>query len=134
MLIWSCDIFLSLRVFVDCTPREMRQEWIKTISVTLLWCALYSSEDVPKRREQMIVRKAKVLAIRRVRQDFAAPIFQIVFSQFQFEELLSVVFPINVLRSSFNLSKWLESWMFGFGVDLVGRPGFTYDFLCLGLS
>ena len=68
--IWSYDCFPSFWKFVDSIPKELRrlggQEWIKPIFETLFSCEPYSSEGVLHRPEQMIVRRGKVWAIRRV--------------------------------------------------------------------
>ena len=68
--IWSYDFFPSLWKFVDSIPKELRrlggQQWIKPIVDTLFWCEPYSSEGVLHRPQQMVVRRGKVWAIRRV--------------------------------------------------------------------
>ena len=67
---WSYDFFPSFCQFVDSIPKELRrlggQEWIKSIFNTLFWCEPYSSEGVLHRPEQMVVRRGKVRAIRRM--------------------------------------------------------------------
>ena len=83
--IWRYDFFQSFWQFVDSIPKELRrlggQEWIKPIFDTLFWCEPYSSEGVLHRPEQMVVRKGKVWAIRRVVWIFPSTVFQIVLNR-----------------------------------------------------
>ena len=83
--IWSYDFFLPFWQFVDSIPKELRrlggQEWIKPIFDSMLWCEPYSSEGVLHQPEQMVVRRGKVWAIRRVGWNFPSTVFQIVLNR-----------------------------------------------------
>ena len=85
MPIWSYDFFPSFWQFVNFIPNELPrlggQEWIKPIFDTLFWCEPYSSEGVLHRPEQMVIRRGKVWAIRRVMYNFPSTVFQIVLNR-----------------------------------------------------
>ena len=65
--IWLFPIFLAICGFhPKRTAPGGGQEWIKPIFDTLFWCEPYSSGGVLHRPEQMVDRRGKIWAIRRV--------------------------------------------------------------------
>ena len=77
------DILQYFWQYVYSIPKELRvldnQEWLKRIFDTLFWCEPYSSDGILRRPEQMVVKRGKVCAIQRLRQNIPGALFQLVF-------------------------------------------------------